>query len=72
MGKNNSVTPSGMYYEQNPAELIKICAGCKKRYDEIRGWIPFDRAVEEEDDDEPLLLSHALCPDCTKRLYPDL
>ncbi len=64
MGKNNNVTPETT--EQKPAEVIKICAGCKKRYDETMGWIPFDPVVEENGS---VLFSHALCPECLKRIY---
>ncbi len=66
MGKNNSVTSSGTQ-GQKSAELVKVCLGCKKRYDEIRGWIPCDPAVYE---DGSVLLSHALCSECKKRMYP--
>jgi DNA-binding response OmpR family regulator len=49
--------------------LLPICAGCKKIRDDGGYWQ--DVAVYIRDHSEAEL-SHGLCPDCTKKLYPDL
>ena len=49
--------------------LLPICAGCKKIRDDQGYWQ--DVAVYIQDHSEAEL-SHGLCSDCAKRLYPEL
>src|SRR6266487_1178752 len=49
--------------------LLPICAGCKKIRDDGGYWQ--DVAVYIRDHSEAEF-SHGLCPNCTKKLYPDL
>ena len=49
--------------------LLPICASCKKIRDDQGYWQ--DVAVYIQDHSEAEL-SHGLCSDCAKRLYPEL
>ncbi|MBD3425886.1 MAG: PAS domain-containing protein [Candidatus Omnitrophica bacterium] len=50
-------------------QLIRICASCKKLKLKEEDWVEvekrFLKAVETD-------LSHGICPDCLKKLYPEL
>jgi len=49
--------------------LIPICASCKNIRDEKGYWMKVESYISEYSD---LEFSHGLCPDCAKRLYPEL
>lgn len=49
--------------------IVPICAGCKKVRDDKGYWEQVEVYVQERTDAQ---FSHGLCPDCVKRLYPDL
>ncbi|NWH05755.1 response regulator [Desulfobacter latus] len=49
-----------------PENAIAICANCKKIRDEDNMWHSIEKAFDH------LLFSHGICPDCCKKLYPDL
>lgn len=49
--------------------LLPICAGCKRIRDDAGYWRNVERFVEERSD---VRFTHGLCPDCSKRLYPEL
>ena len=49
--------------------FIPICASCKKIRDDRGYWEQIETYIMERSDAE---FSHGLCPDCTKKLYPDL
>lgn len=49
--------------------LLPICAGCKRIRDDKGCWEEVEAYVEKRLDVE---FSHGLCPECIKRLYPDL
>jgi len=49
--------------------LIPICANCKKIRDDKGYWNTLETYIEKHSLAE---FSHGLCPDCLKKLYPDL
>ncbi len=48
--------------------LLPVCSSCKKVRDDKGYWSQIDAYISEHSDAE---ISHGLCPDCMKRLYPD-
>ena len=49
--------------------LLPICANCKKVRDDRGYWSQIETYVSERSEAE---FSHGLCPDCLRKLYPDL
>lgn len=49
--------------------IIPICSSCKKIRDDRGTWEQLELYLRTHSDAE---FSHGLCPDCTKRLYPEL
>lgn len=49
--------------------LIPICASCKKIRDDRGYWNQIESYIHEHSDAD---FSHGICPDCFKKLYPDL
>ncbi|MCP4150797.1 MAG: hypothetical protein GY757_23830 [bacterium] len=49
--------------------IIPICCGCKLIRSEEGEWISNDKYFSETYDAH---FSHTICPDCAKKLYPDL
>jgi len=49
--------------------FLPICAGCKKIRDDQGYWQQIESYIKEHTDVE---FSHGICPDCAKRLYPDI
>jgi PAS domain S-box-containing protein len=49
--------------------LIPICASCKKIRDDKGYWIQVEAYIREHSDAE---FTHSICPDCVKKLYPEL
>ncbi len=50
-------------------ELLPICASCKKIRDDSGYWQEVEEYFRRRDH---LDFSHTMCPDCAKRMYPDL
>jgi hypothetical protein len=48
--------------------FLHICAGCKKIQVQDR-WVQLEKYISEHSLAE---FSHSLCPDCMKKLYPEL
>jgi DNA-binding NtrC family response regulator len=48
--------------------LIPICSSCKKIRDDNGYWNKLEKYLQEHSD---ATLSHGLCPDCMKNLYPE-
>jgi hypothetical protein len=48
--------------------LLPICSFCKKIRDQDGGWHPLELYISEHSE---ALLSHSLCPECTKTHYSD-
>ena len=49
--------------------LLPICASCKKIRDEGDQWKHLEEYIGEHSEAE---FTHGICPDCAKRLYPEL
>ena len=49
--------------------LIPICASCKKIRDDQGYWCQVEEYVREHSDAD---FSHGICPECARRLYPEL
>ena len=49
--------------------IIPICAGCKKVRDDQGYWSQVEEYVRDHTEAE---FSHGFCPDCVKRLYPEI
>ena len=49
--------------------LLPICGGCKKIRDDDGYWNELELYLEAHSEAE---LSHGLCPDCVRHLYPDI
>jgi len=49
--------------------LLPICASCKKIRDDEGHWRRIESYIEGRSDAE---FSHGICPECAKKLYPDL
>ncbi|MBU3914235.1 PAS domain S-box protein [bacterium] len=49
--------------------LLPICANCKKIRDDGGYWNQIESFIESHSD---ALFSHGICPDCYKKLYPDV
>ena len=49
--------------------LLPICASCKKIRDDQGYWKQVEEYLAEHSD---AIFSHGLCPDCIKRLYPEV
>ncbi len=49
--------------------LLPICAYCKKIRDDKGYWNQIESYIKEHSEAD---FSHSICPDCAKKLYPDL
>ena len=49
--------------------LLPICASCKKIRDDKGYWNQIESFIRDHSEAE---FSHGICPDCAKKLYPDL
>ena len=49
--------------------LLPICAACKKIQDDQGNWNHIESYIKEHSNAD---FSHGICPDCAKRLYPEL
>jgi len=49
--------------------IIPICSSCKKIRDDQGFWHQVESYLQSHSDAE---FSHGICPDCVKKLYPDL
>lgn len=49
--------------------ILPICASCKKVRDDKGYWNQIEAYIHEHSDAE---FSHGICPDCARRLYPEL
>ena len=48
--------------------FLPICASCKKIRDDKGYWNQIEAYISEHSEAE---FSHGICPECTKKLYPD-
>ncbi|MDY6951704.1 MAG: PAS domain-containing protein [Thermodesulfobacteriota bacterium] len=49
--------------------LLPICASCKKIRDDRGYWQQIEEYIQEHSDAE---FSHSVCPECARRLYPEI
>lgn len=49
--------------------FLPICAACKKIRDDQGYWSQIEQYIRKHSEAE---FSHSICPDCAKKLYPDL
>jgi phage/plasmid primase-like uncharacterized protein len=49
--------------------LLPICASCKKIRDDKGYWNQIESYIRDHSEAE---FSHGICPDCMKKLYPDI
>lgn len=49
--------------------FLPICASCKSIRDDKGYWNRIEAYIQQHSD---VVLSHSICPDCAKKLYPDL
>jgi hypothetical protein len=49
--------------------IIPICASCKKVRDDKGYWNQIEAYIRDRSEID---FSHSICPECAKRLYPDL
>jgi PAS domain S-box-containing protein len=49
--------------------LLPVCASCKKVRDDNGYWNQIEAYVREHSEAD---FTHSICPDCTRKLYPDL
>jgi hypothetical protein len=49
--------------------LLPICSSCKKIRDDKGYWNQIDSYIRDHSEVE---FSHGICPDCVKKLYPDI
>ena len=49
--------------------FLPICANCKKIRDDKGYWKQVEQYIHEHSEAE---FSHGICPDCSKKLYPEL
>lgn len=49
--------------------LLPICANCKKIRDDKGYWNQIENYITNHSD---VFFSHSICPDCMRKLYPDL
>ncbi|XPS86622.1 PAS domain protein [Desulfosarcina variabilis str. Montpellier] len=49
--------------------MLPICASCKKIRDDKGYWQRIESYISEHSE---AVFSHSLCPDCAKKLYPEI
>jgi len=49
--------------------LLPMCSACKKIRDDKGYWNQIEKYIRDHSEAE---FSHSLCPECSKKLYPDL
>jgi PAS domain S-box-containing protein len=49
--------------------ILPICASCKKIRDDQGYWNQIDKYIRDHSEAE---FSHSICPECCKKLYPEL
>jgi hypothetical protein len=49
--------------------LLPICAKCKKIRDDQGYWHRLEGYIQEHSDAE---FTHGICPECIKKLYPEI
>jgi hypothetical protein len=59
-----------LFNKMNTLEgLLPICAGCKRIKDDQGAWKQIETYVRDRSEAE---FSHGICPECARKLYPDI
>ena len=72
---NNELTQKNLELEKALQEvktlrgIIPICSACKKIRNDDGYWNQIESYISQHSEAE---FSHSICPDCAKKLYPDL
>ena len=64
-------TPSNLANERGTGQdtLVTVCASCKRQRDDHGQWIA---AEDLRSAGAARRISHGICPDCVRSLYPEL
>ena len=49
--------------------ILPVCASCKKIRDNKEGWKQIEEYIRDR---SAVDFSHGICPDCARKLYPEL
>lgn len=49
--------------------ILPVCASCKKIRDDKKCWHQIEEYIQER---SAVDFSHGICPDCARKLYPEL
>lgn len=69
LGRKNKELERALSEVKTLRGLLPICASCKKIRDDKGYWNQIESYIGKYSEVE---FSHAICPDCAKKLYPDL
>ena len=67
--KRNKELQDALEHIKQLQGILPICANCKKIRDDKEVWHQLEEYVTEHSDAH---FSHGLCPDCARKLYPNL
>lgn len=65
----SSMIGDALVHIADDQNVVPICASCKRVRDNEGYWNQLERIISEA---TPIDFSHSICPDCSRRLYPDL
>jgi len=69
LAKTNEDLLSALADVNRLSGLLPICSSCKKIRDDKGYWNQLESYIQEHSEAE---FSHGICPECSKKLYPDL
>jgi DNA-binding response OmpR family regulator len=49
--------------------ILPVCSNCSQIRDEDKGWMNLENYISEATDTK---FSHSMCPECIKKLYPEI
>ncbi|MBW2150000.1 MAG: hypothetical protein JRI22_23700 [Deltaproteobacteria bacterium] len=61
-----------MSEKEKGSAIVSICASCKKIRDDNDSWQLREKYIEEHPNARFARFSHAICPECIKKIYPEL
>ncbi|MCB2185335.1 MAG: hypothetical protein KQJ78_02880 [Deltaproteobacteria bacterium] len=69
LARANQELTTALHDVRTLSDLLPICAGCKKIRDDQGYW---QQVEEYMRDHAQMQFTHSLCPDCVRKLYPEL
>ena len=69
LSEQNTRLQSALSDVKKLSGLLPICASCKKIRDDRGDWKRIEAYIQEHSEAE---FSHAICPECSRKLYPDV